>query len=222
MLKVDLHTHSKASPDGGISTDEYIKVIGESKLDYVAVTDHDTIKLASALHKTLGDKVIIGEEITCQEGELIGLFLDKEIKSGMSVLDTAKAIKKQGGLVYIPHPFETVRKGITKGALESIKELVDIVEVYNGRAYLQNKGPEATVWARLNDKVTAASSDAHGVKGLSTAFNILNKPPTASNLIEQLKTGQMNMQRPPVRTLLYPKAHRLRQKMTKKIKRLKR
>ena len=213
MYKVDLHSHSIASPDGGISSEQYMEIIGSAKLDFVAVTDHNTIEFARQLQKSMGDKIIIGEEIGCLEGEIIGLYLNDEIKPGLSVLKTAKLIKKQGGLVYIPHPFETVRKGITKGALESIKELVDIVEVYNGRALLQNKGPEASVWARLNNKVTAASSDAHGAKGLATAYNVLGGKPTVINLVDYLRTGKMNMERPPIRTLLYPKAHRLRQKI---------
>lgn len=215
MYKVDLHTHSTASPDGGISIDQYIHIIGEGLLDFVAVTDHNTTKNARALKASLGDKIIVGEEITCREGEIIGLFLSETIKPGLHANEAAKQIKKQGGLVYIPHPFETVRKGLPVSVLDSIKDYIDIVEVYNGRALVQNKGPEASVWARVNQKVTAASSDAHGQKGLATAYSLLKNAPTVYNLVEQLNFGHMKMNRPPLKTMLYPKAHRIRQKFYK-------
>lgn len=219
MIKVDLHTHSTTSPDGGISLDEYVETIGNKDLDYIAVTDHGSIEFAKKLKKALGDKIIVGQEIDCLEGEIIGLYLSEKVQAGLPVTEAVKVVKKQGGLVYVPHPFETVRKGLTKGALESIKELVDIVEVYNGRALVQNKGPEASVWARVNEKATSASSDAHGVKGLATAYNILDSEPTVRSLVQQLKTGKMNMQRPPAHTLLYPKINRLRQKIHKRLAR---
>lgn len=215
MLKIDLHTHSIQSPDGGISEEQYIELLGNGTLDYVAITDHDTTHAARRLHKTLGEKIIVGQEITTREGELIGLFLDKDVAPGQSLIDTAQAIKKQGGLVYVPHPFETLRKGVTQISLDSIAELVDIVEVYNGRAIAQNKGPEASVWARLHHKVTAASSDAHGLRGVGTAYSIVSEKPTAQNLVALLQLGHLHMERPPMHTLLYPKLHRLRKKLSR-------
>ncbi|HMS23305.1 MAG TPA: hypothetical protein PKB09_00675 [Candidatus Saccharibacteria bacterium] len=216
MYKVDLHTHSTASPDGGISIDQYIQIIGNGLLDFVAITDHNTTKNARALRASLGEKIIVGEEITCLEGEIIGLFLSETIKPGLRAEQAAKQIKKQGGLVYVPHPFETVRKGLPKIILDSIAEYIDIVEVYNGRALMQNKGPEASVWARVNQKATAASSDAHGEKGLGTAYSLTQAEPKLNNLIQQLSFGHMKMSRPPLITLLYPKANRLRQKFDKR------
>lgn len=216
MFKVDLHTHSTASPDGGITIDQYIQLIGEEQLDFIAVTDHDTTKNARALKATLGDKIIIGEEVSCIEGEIIGLFLKDTIKPNQTAIQAAKEIKKQGGLVYIPHPFETVRKGLPEDILNSIIDLIDIVEVYNGRAVIQNKGPQASVWARVNQKVTAASSDAHGLKGVGTAYSVISKAPTASNLVQQLNLGHLNTKRPPLKTLLYPKAHRLKNRFGRK------
>lgn len=210
MYKIDLHTHSTASPDGGISKEQYIKLLDEKMLDFVAVTDHNTIKVAKELHKLLGNKIIIGEEITTAQGEIVGLFLKSVIAPNQSLLDTVEQIKVQGGVVYVPHPFETVRKGIKQVDLDTIARLVDVVEVYNGRAVAQNKGPKAAVWARLQKKVTAASSDAHGVKGVGTVYTSISQEPDAISLTNLLSLGQMNMQRPPISTLLYPKIHRLR------------
>lgn len=213
MLKVDFHTHSSASPDGGISTEQYAQVLEDGTLDYVAITDHNTTTKALELHSLLGEQIIVGEEITAREGELIGLFLKETIPAGLSALETAQAIRKQGGLVYIPHPFETVRKGIPQSTLEQIMELVDIIEVFNGRAFFQNKGPAATTVARLNHKPGVASSDAHGVKGLGTAYTTIKKKPTKESLLAELKVAHLTMHRPPLHTLLYPKTNRIRKRL---------
>ncbi len=210
MYKVDLHTHSVASRDGGITSAQYRQIIEDGSLDFIAITDHNKIDQAIELHKALGDCIIVGEEINAYEGEIIGLFLNERVPRDMSALETAQAIKKQGGLVYIPHPFETVRRGIPKSTLEQIIDMVDIIEVFNGRAVFQNKGPEATTMARLNNKPGAASSDAHGVKGLSTAYSQIKHKPTINNLAQQLLTAHLTMNRPPLKTLLYPKANRIR------------
>ncbi len=215
MYKIDLHTHSSGSPDGAIQANHYAQIIEDGGLDYIAITDHDSIAHALEIKKALGEHIIVGEEITSSEGELIGLFLKTPIKPHMSALDTVQAIKRQGGVVYVPHPFETVRKGITMVGLEHIMEFVDIIEVYNGRAFFQNKGPKAATVSRVHNKAGAASSDAHGVKGLGTAYSLVKKKPTPENLGEQLMTAHLTMHRPPLHTLLYPKANRLRKRFVR-------
>jgi len=215
MIRVDFHTHSTASPDGGVTADEYSQLLSDGTLECVAVTDHNTIDEALRLQKELGDKIIVGEEIETRQGEIIGLFLSSPVPSGLELPETIQAIKAQGGLVYLPHPFETVRKGIKKKDLETLVDQIDVVEVYNGRAVAQNKGPEATVWARLHHKVGAAASDAHGVKGMGTAYTTLDEMPTAQNLVTQLQTAHLTTERPPLHSLLYPKLHRLRRRLNR-------
>ncbi len=215
MIRVDFHTHSTASPDGGVSADEYLQLLADNTLDCIAITDHDTIAEAKRLHRELGDKIIVGEEIGTRQGEVIGLFLSKPIPGGQELVETVRAIKAQGGLVYLPHPFETVRKGVKKTDAEQILDQIDIVEVYNGRAVAQNKGPEATVWARLHHKPGAAASDAHGIKGVGSAFTTIDEFPTAANLVEQLQTAHLTTERPPLHSLLYPKLHRLRRRLNR-------
>jgi len=212
MIKIDLHTHSYASKDGGISKNQYVEIIKNKILDYIAVTDHDTIDAALELHKILGDHIIVGEEITTKEGEIIGLYLNTSVKPHMTARDTALAIKKQGGLVYIPHPFETVRKGLKKDTLYDIAELVDIVEVYNGRAVFQNKAPEALTWARLQKKSIAASSDAHGYKGIGRTYSTISKKPTCTTLCDMLNSAHFSTKKPPATSLLYPKINRLKKR----------
>lgn len=210
MIKVDLHTHSVASRDGGITAAQYQRIIESGELDYIAITDHNKVAFAIELQKTLGDRIIVGEEINTTEGEIIGLFLKEAIPRDQTPAATVAAIKDQGGLVYIPHPFETVRRGLSEASLQQIIKQVDIIEVFNGRAVFQNKGPKATMVARMHNKPGAASSDAHGVKGLVSAYSIIKNAPTVKNLPELLKTGKLTMKHPPLKTLLYPKANRIR------------
>lgn len=216
MIKIDLHTHSTGSVDGGISATEYRQVLHDGKLDYIAITDHDTIDTAKTIQKEIGERIIVGQEVTTLEGEIIGLYLTKQIPKRLSLKAAVAAIKDQKGLVYIPHPFETVRSGLTKQSLDSITEFVDIVEVNNGRAVFQNKGPEAVTWARLNNKVMASSSDAHGPRGLGTAYTTLDSNPNKQILVKLLQKAHRATGKVPLLSLLYPKYHRLRGKLKRK------
>lgn len=216
MLRVDLHTHSNASPDGGITAKQYKAALGSGKLDYVAITDHNRVDMALALHHELGDQIIVGEEIMSAQGEIIGLFLSEPVESGLSAAETVHRIKAQNGLVYIPHPFETVRKGLHPATIEVLASQIDIIEVVNGRAFLQNRSSQAVVWAKLNNVVGAASSDAHGVKGLGRTFSQLATPPTRDNLVEQLRQATLLTSRPGTVSLLYPKLNRFRKRIIKK------
>src|SRR3989344_7540901 len=212
MYKIDLHTHSNASPDGGITADQYAKILSTNVLDVVAVTDHNHIDFAVGLQRQLGDRIIVGEEIMTTGGEIVGLYLKKRIKSGLSPLETIKQIKDQGGLVYVPHPFESVRKGLHPGTLEELVDYLDIIEVCNGRAFLQNRSAQTVIWAKLNHIIGAASSDAHGVRGLGKTYTRVKKLPNRSDLVEIIAAGTPVTERPGVRSLLYPKYHRLRKK----------
>lgn len=216
MIKIDLHTHSTASPDGGIKPEHYIRALEEGQFDCIAITDHDALETARSLHASLGERIIIGQEINTSRGELIGLFLQRPIAPRQSPLATALAVKAQGGIVYVPHPFETVRQGLSEAALNEIADAVDIIEVHNGRAVFQNRGPQAATWARLNRKVVAASSDAHGHKGLGTTYTLIAEIPTPKSIVKLLKTARFVTNRPPLRTLLYPKVQHLRHKLRNK------
>jgi predicted metal-dependent phosphoesterase TrpH len=212
MAKIDLHTHSVGSPDGSLTADDYRKILGTSRLDYIAVTDHNTIAFAQKLNAQLGAQIVVGEEITAREGEIVGLFLTEKVKPGMSAADTVAAIKQQGGLVYIPHPFETVRKGLPPATLDAIAKDVDIVEIHNGRAFFQNKSKQAESWAAQHHVPGAASSDAHGWHGWGRTYTIVEQTPTRATLTKLLTTAAYHTGSPGLRGLLYPKLNRIRRR----------
>lgn len=213
MFKIDLHTHSVASPDGSLTADQYRRALEQGRLDCVAVTDHNTIAFAHELQKELGkSKVIVGEEITTSQGEIIGLYLKEVVSAGLTPLETVEAIHDQGGLVYVPHPFETVRKGITMETLEEICREVDIIEIRNGRAMFQNFAASATAWAIAHDIPGAASSDAHGYAGWCRTYSMVAKMPTRRTLVQLLAHANHVAAFPGIRGMLYPKFNRLRKR----------
>lgn len=215
MFKIDLHTHSIASPDGGITARQYEQALTSGKLDVVAITDHNSTDFALLMQQQLGDRIIVGEEIMTTRGEIIGLYLTHTIPSGLSPAETIDQIRAQGGIVYVPHPFETIRSGLTPQTLEEIADTIDLIEICNGRAFLQNRSSQTVVWSRLNNVVGAASSDAHGSLGLGKTYSSLAEIPTKETLVTLLQRATHHTGRPGARTLLYPKYHRLRKKIRK-------
>jgi predicted metal-dependent phosphoesterase TrpH len=211
--RLDLHTHSDASPDGGIRPSQYAHALESGLLNYIAVTDHNRIDVAQSLKAQFGDRIIVGEEIMTRDGEIVGLFLEQPIIAGLGAGETIRLIREQGGIVYIPHPFETVRKGLHPSTLESIQSEIDLIEVCNGRALLQNRSSQAVVWARLNHVPGAASSDAHGIKGLGKTYTLVSDVPSRENIVDLVRGGTLMTDRPSLRSLLYPKYHRLRKKV---------
>ncbi len=216
MPRVDLHTHSIASSDGGIRAVQYRNLLSSKRVDLIAVTDHNRVDFAQELHAELGNKIIVGEEIMTTEGEIIGLFLKSLVKPGQTPLQTVKAIKKQGGLVYIPHPFETVRKGLQEATLDSIVSYIDIVEVHNGRAFLQKRSAKALAWAQAHNKAGAASSDAHGAKGVGHTYTVVATLPAQQDFLRVLGAAQLVANRAPFTTLTYPKLNRLHKKIRRR------
>lgn len=213
MYKIDLHTHSIASPDGGITLQQYQAILRSRTLDAIAITDHNRIDFALDARAKLGDRIIVGEEIMTREGEIIGLFLSTVIPSGLPLSETIELIKQQGGIVYVPHPFETYRSGIHPQVLESVQDAIDLIEICNGRAITQQRNKQALVWAKLNNKPGCASSDAHGKGGLGTTYTAFKALPSQANIIKLARLGIPMTKRPTIRAILYPKYHRSKKKV---------
>lgn len=212
QYRVDLHTHSSASPDGALEVRHYKRMFDSKQLDSIAVTDHDTTDMALALRAELGDRIIVGQEITTLEGEIIGLYLQHTVPARLSAAETVRHIHEQGGLVYIPHPFETVRKGIDSVTLDRIAQDVDIIEVHNGRAVFQNKTKKAATWSDAHKVPRAASSDAHGMAGWGKTCTVLSAKPTRDTLVALLRNATYTVGFPGLQGMAYPTLNRLRKR----------
>lgn len=217
MIRIDLHTHSYGSPDGGISLKGYQKALRVGLLNYIAVTDHNSIDSAKEIKKVLGDRIIIGEEIMTKEGEIIGLYLKKRIEPGLSASLTVHEIKEQGGLVYIPHPFETIRKGIQENTLREILPMVNMIEVRNGRALINFKGSDARAWSKLAGIAAVSSSDAHSFNGLGRTYTKVPHKITKKTLVGMLGSAELVVKGAKIHSLLSPKANRIRKRIRRNV-----
>lgn len=213
--KIELHTHSIISQDGGISRDQYANLLGKGILDIIAITDHNETKLALEMAQKFGEKIIVGEEISTREGDLIGLFLQKTIQRNLTAIETTKLIHEQGGLVYIPHPFETDRKGLQIDALRTIISDIDIVEVFNARGKGRGKPNQALAFAQKNNKTMAAASDSHCYQGMGSSYGIISDVPTNKTLVNLLAKGELHKKFAPAFTYLCPAINKIKHKLFK-------
>ena len=113
-----MHSHTMWSGDSTTTPDEIEQAAVESGLDVLCITDHHAIKGAVEMAGRLGCRVIIGEEMRTHGGEIIGLFLTERVPQGTTSAEAAQLIRRQGGVVYIPHPFDPMRRNITESALD--------------------------------------------------------------------------------------------------------
>jgi predicted metal-dependent phosphoesterase TrpH len=170
-IGIDLHSHTMWSGDSSTTPDEIEEAVRATGIDVLAVTDHHAVKGAEELRDQLPCAVIVGEEIRTHSGELIGLFLTERIPFGLSAPETARAIRDQGGLVYVPHPFDPMRRCIDEGALVALVEdgLVDVIEAFNAKTSLQHLNQRAATFATDHDLAAGAGSDAHVPEAIAAA-----------------------------------------------------
>ena len=133
MVRIDIHLHSSASFDCRVPPLEVARRCRRLGLSPIVLTDHDTIDGARSLIED-GEPAIIGQEILTSEGELMGLFLTEAVPRRLSPEETVDAIKGQGGLVCLQHPYDEARRNLGETAIERIAGSIDIVEVVNGRS----------------------------------------------------------------------------------------
>jgi predicted metal-dependent phosphoesterase TrpH len=171
-IVADLHLHTSWSHDCSIEVDDLLDHAEAEGLGAIAVTDHNVIGGAlEAAEKARGRRltVIPGEEVkTADQGEVIGLFLREEIPRGMSFGGTIEAIRAQGGLVYLPHPFDRMHAIPKPETLHRHLAEIDVLEVYNARLLLEGYNDEALRFARKYNLTAGAGSDAHVLAGVGT------------------------------------------------------
>ena len=171
-IVVDLHLHTAWSHDCAIEASDLLDHAEATGLGAIAVTDHNVFGGALEATELARDReliVIPGEEVkTDSQGEVIGLFLKEEIPRGMSFEDTLAAIKEQGGLVYLPHPFDRMHTVPDSTTLHRHLADIDVFEVYNARLLFEGHNDEALRFARKYNLTMGAGSDAHVLQGVGT------------------------------------------------------
>jgi len=173
LIEVDLHMHTDHSGDCATPVDVLINTARDRGLGAIAITDHNEVSgalEARKLAEELGDiKVIVAEEVkTAEQGEVIGLFLEEKIPKGLTMAETIAEIRRQGGLVYVPHPFDRFHSVPDYEHLLDMVEEIDLLEVFNPRVALTSFNEEAVRFARKYRIVPAAGSDSHVAQGLGS------------------------------------------------------
>jgi predicted metal-dependent phosphoesterase TrpH len=200
----DLHMHTSWSHDCTVDPADLIMYAQANGLGAIAVTDHnalggalETVELAQE-HDLV---VIAGEEVkTDRQGEVIGLFLREEIPRGMSFADTVAAIKEQGGIVYVPHPFDRMHSIPDPATLREHLDDIDVFEVYNARLLFEAYNDEALRFARKYNLRMGAGSDAHVLQGVGTGALRMRSFHGPEEFLQSLSTAQV-LRRP--RSLVY-------------------
>ncbi|HLM18050.1 MAG TPA: PHP domain-containing protein, partial [Acidimicrobiia bacterium] len=148
-VRVDMHSHTMWSGDSTTTPQEIHDAVVASGLDVLCITDHNAISGAVELVEMLPCRVIVGEELKTHAGEIIGLFLGERVPIGVAPAEAARRIRDQGGIVYVPHPFDPMRRNLFETSLHELPEhgLVDAVEVLNAKTSLPSLNARAATFA---------------------------------------------------------------------------
>ena len=190
-LRVDCHSHTMWSGDATTTPDELLASIEASAIDVLCITDHSTTNGAFELAPQLPCRVIVGEELRTWAGELMGLFLTERIPYGIKPEEFCRRVRDQGGIVYVPHPFDPTRNALREDVLRELAEagLLDAIEVFNGKVSLQHLNRRAAEFAAEFDLAGGAGSDAHIPDALGAAFIEMPEFSTSAEFLLGLRQG---------------------------------
>jgi predicted metal-dependent phosphoesterase TrpH len=192
LLKADLHVHTQYSLDSNTPLEKIVSRCLERGINCVAISDHGTAEGALKLREMAPFTVIVAEEILTPHGEIMGLFLEKTIPSGLSVAETISSIKTQGGLVCIPHPFDTIRKSALRThIIEEITDQIDMIETLNARVMLPKNSAKARAFAAKHGIAKSAGSDAHTLCEIGNAYVEMPEFNGRDDFLQALEKGKI-------------------------------
>ena len=216
MLRADLHIHTNFSHDSCATPESVVNQCLKTGLNCIAITDHNTIRGALAVQQIAPFKVIIGEEVKSTGGDVIGLFLRDQIPHNLTPLETVQAMKAQGALVMVPHPFDRVRpSAMGWAAFEELACYVDIIETFNARNLFNNDDTKAVDAAYKYSLLFTVVSDAHTAKELGRTYTeIPDFDGTPKGFKEALSQATLITRRTKIIHRLAPAYARLRKPFT--------
>jgi predicted metal-dependent phosphoesterase TrpH len=190
-VRVDLHSHTMWSGDSTTTPDEIEQAVVESGIDVLCITDHNAVKGAQELASRLPCRVVVGEELRTHAGEIIGLFLSERIPFGTPPAEAARSIRAQGGVVYVPHPFDPMRRNLAEAALDALvaEGLVDAIEVLNAKTSLSSLNRRAGEYAERFGLAAGAGSDAHVPDALGAAYVEMPDFDGPADFLDKLREG---------------------------------
>ena len=162
MLRVEFHCHTIYSKDCLLRVEVLLAACNRKGIDRIVITDHNTTAGAFEAQKIDSEKIIIGEEIKTQKGELLAAFMQEEIPPGLTPKETIHRLRDQGAFISVSHPFDQLRSGHWQvGDLLEIAPLVDAIEIFNARCMSADFNRQAADFAKQYELVGTVGSDAH-------------------------------------------------------------
>jgi len=202
---VDLHCHTSASFDSLAAPAAMVRAAAARGLTHLAITDHDRIDGALEARERAREiepsvEILVGEEIRTRDGDLIGVFLREAVPPGLSAAEAIAAVREQGGLVGIPHPYDRTRGSLLResrsdapGALERLAGEVDWIEAWNARVMLGNGNQRAAELAVAAGVPGVAVSDAHTVMEVGVAATVLDGDPGTPDGLRAALAGERQL-----------------------------
>jgi predicted metal-dependent phosphoesterase TrpH len=198
---IDLHCHTSASFDSLAAPGAVVRAAASRGLTHLAITDHDRIDGALEARDRAKTEapdltVLVGQEIRTTAGDMIGLFLAEAIPPGLSPADAIAAVRAQGGLVGLAHPFDRFRGSVGRGeatALEAVAGEVDWIETWNARLMLGDGNARAAELARRLGVAGVAVSDAHTTLEVGIAATILQGDPSTADGLRDALAGPLEL-----------------------------
>lgn len=186
-----MHMHSEVSPDSRMRPAQQARRVTQTGIDVACVTDHDSIRGGLRLREIAdGFRVVVGSEILSRDGEIIGLFLDRDVPRGLSAEETISRIRDQGGLVVIPHPFSrNRRRHIRREALDRVRDRIDAIEVFNAREAFSSDNVRAAEYARGHGIAGAVASDSHRTAEIGKAWIEMDDFDSTVGFLRALREG---------------------------------
>jgi predicted metal-dependent phosphoesterase TrpH len=192
-IRLDMHMHTEYSRDSRVALATFAELARKAEIGAVCITDHDTIEGGLRLREmNTGLQVIVGEEITTGDGELVGLYLETKIPPGLTAERSIDLIHEQGGLAYVPHPFSrNRRRHLRRSVLERVAPKLDIVEVFNAREVASASNVQALAFAREHDLPGGVGSDSHRQIEIGRAYVDVATFVTPQELLIALREGKV-------------------------------
>ena len=219
VLRVELHAHTQASPDCGLAPETLVGLLMSRGIDALAVTDHNTMSGAFEMATISALPVILSEEIKSTAGDIIGLFLREEIPRDMGPQETAGAIKEQGGLVLVPHPFDSLRRSaLGLDVVDSIRDQIDILEIFNGRTLRERDNHSAFVYAKEHALVASVGSDSHLAREVGLSWQSVQPWNGPGEFLENMRVAELHSELAPAWVHAGSSLHAYSTKLQKRLK----
>lgn len=192
MLKADFHIHTRYSADSQNEPEDIIKRCQKIGLNCIAIADHDAVDGAIRTQAIAPFKVIVAEEVLTYNGEIMGMFLKERIASGISIDRAIAAIKEQGGLVCVPHPFAPLRGlRLTAEEFNQLAPKIDVIEVFNARCPSMQPNNKAKSFSAGHNLPGTGGSDSHTIAEIGHVSVEMNDFDTPAEFLESLRQAKI-------------------------------